>query len=188
MTGDSDAIMEAWKKPYRHGTLVIRPPQVVRNYVNQWRQQYDPVSHSYAEAHITLTQPFRNPVGDRVLSEIESLLAPERPFEISYGPLRSFLPSPVLWLEVQPADRVLALRQKLHELGLFDLSLPHTEDFVPHMTVTEGLSGTPVDEELHRMLAARIADGSFLCSKIAFIQPDDDFRFQVIREIPLGAG
>lgn len=171
--------------PYRHGALAIWPPQAVRDDINKWRERLDPISHRYAEAHITLTQPFREPVNKNVIRRVREVLATEGPFEIEYGPLRSFLPSPVLWLDVQPSDRLLQLRRKLHAIGVFDLSLPHTDDFVPHMTVTEGLSGPPVDGELLRILEPKIANGSFTCSGIVFIRPNDGFRFGVEREIAL---
>lgn len=174
---------EPWQLPYRHGTLVIWPPQEVRNYVNQLRERLDPISHRYAEAHITLTQPFREPVTDSVIAKVQAVLDSEKSFAIAYGPLRSFLPSPVLWLDVQPSDRILRLRQKLHAIGVFDLSLPHTDDFRPHMTITEGLSGVPVDDELFRMLEPSISSGSFNCGSIAYIRPNDEFRFEREREI-----
>ena len=146
---------EPWQHAYRHGTLAIWPPKVVRHSVNQWREQFDPTSHSYAEAHITVTQPFRRPVTQDVLDRVTAILHAEDEFELTYGPLRSFLPSPVLWLEVQPAQRVVELRRKLHSTGAFDLSLPHTEDYVPHMTITEGLSGPRVDKALFQSLRGR---------------------------------
>ncbi len=183
MTNRRATHWEPWQLPYRHGTLVIWPPQEVRDYVNELRRRLDPISHRYAEAHITLTQPFREPVSKRVIGQVRSVLETEEPFAIAYGPLRSFLPRPVLWLDVQPSDRVLQLRRRLHAIGVFDLSLPHTDDFVPHMTLTEGQSGTPVDDELFRVLEPTIATGSFTCSGIAYIRPNDGFRFGVEREI-----
>jgi 2'-5' RNA ligase len=177
---------EAWQLPYRHGTLAIWPPQVVRDYVNRFRQKLDPISDGYAEAHITLTQPFRAPVTEHVIDHVRSILAAEKPFSIAYGPLRSFFPAPVLWLDVHPRERALKLRHELHATGLFDLSLPHTDDFVPHMTLTEGLSGTPVNDALFRELAPSVEGGTFTCDGIAFIRPNARFRFEVEREIAFG--
>lgn len=175
-----------WQVSYRHGTLAIWPPQAVRDYVNRFRRELDPISDGFEEAHITLTQPFRAPVTERVIDQVRSILAREMPFSIAYGPLRSFLPAPVLWLDVQPSERVLKLRHELHATGLFDLSLPHTDDFVPHMTLTEGLSGTPVNDALFRELAPSVERGTFTCEGIAFIRPNARFRFEVEREIAFG--
>ncbi len=178
---------ESWQTPYRYGALALWPPESVREPVNRWRERLDPKSHSYCEAHVTLTQPFKARVTDETLERLASLLADETPFEVTWGPLRSFLPSPVLWLEVQPRRHILALRRALHQTGLFDLSLPHTDGFVPHMTVTEGLSGAPVDEALHRALGPEFAGGTFVCDRIVLLRPDASFRFRVAEEIALRA-
>lgn len=177
--------MEPWQRAYRHGTLVIWPPDLVRESVNRWREQFDPVSHRCVEAHITLTQPFKERVTEDVLDQVTVALRTEDAFEITYGPLRSFLPSPVLWLEVQPSQRVVDLRRRLHSIGVFDLSLPHTDDFVPHMTITEGLSGSRVNDSLFESLRPRIQGGTFDCQSVAYLLPDDEFRFHVQREIRL---
>ena len=173
---------EPWKLPYLHGTLAVYPPLQIREYINRFRKELDPVSHSYAEAHITLTQPLMERVTDQVADRLETALRSEKPFKVTFGPLRSFLPSPVLWLEVQPAQRVLHLRRKLHTFGIFDLSLPHTEDFVPHMTITEGLSGPRVDEDLFRKTRLQVEGGRFECTRLVHLVPDGEFRFLVERE------
>ncbi len=49
-----------WQKPYQHGMMVIWPPAAVRKTVNQQRESLDPLSASYCEAHISLTQPLIN--------------------------------------------------------------------------------------------------------------------------------
>jgi len=164
---------------------VIWPPSPIREQLNRLRQDFDPVSLEHAEAHITLTQPFKGPVTRGLMDQLVALLAREDSFAITYGPLRSWLPSPVLWLEVQPSERVLELRRKLHALGVFDLSLPHTEDFVPHMTITEGLSGPCVDDHLFNKLEGRVKVGSFKCTSVVYLRPDKQFRFRVEREIRL---
>jgi 2'-5' RNA ligase len=176
---------EPWKQAYRHGTLVIWPPSSVRESVGHWREQLDPVSHGYAPAHVTLTQPFRAQVTDEDWDRVSAIVQAEHAFEVTYGPLRSFLPSPVLWLEVQPSQRILELRRRLHSLGLFDLSMPHTDDFVPHMTITEGLSGPTVDEALLLRLRTEVQGGAFECAHVVYLAPDDDFRFKRGRQLPL---
>ena len=177
---------EPWQRAYQHGTLVIWPPDSDRESVGQWREQLDPTSHGFAEAHITVTQPLKARLTTDILDRLTTILRAENNFEVTYGPLRSFLPSPVLWLEVQPAGRVVELRRKLHLTGAFDLSLPHTEDFVPHMTITEGLSGPQVDHALFQSTRDRIECGSFDCSGVVYLVPDDSFRFHVEREIRFG--
>ncbi|MEO0424270.1 MAG: 2'-5' RNA ligase family protein [Pseudomonadota bacterium] len=171
----------AWQRAYRFGTLVIRPPARVRAVVDRWRARYDPVSQGYVDTHITLTQPFRQEPTPQALQQITELLRSQRQFDIRYGPLRHFLPDPVLWLEVQPARRVIALRKALHETGLFDLSQPHTEGFVPHMSITEGLSSPQADEALFRQLREQAPAGSFSCRSVTYLRPDARFQFRKVR-------
>ncbi len=178
---------EEWQRPYEHGTFAIWPPAPVRKIVNSQRERYDPVSQRYCEAHITVTQPLRRPLDEGEWRHLRTVLAGFDRFEIEYGPLSSFLPYPCIWYEIQPQDRILAIRKALHQTGYFNLEMKHPENFIPHMTITEGLSGPTVDEGLLRRLQEESGTGSFLCEELALIIPDASFRFHVRRTVPLGA-
>ncbi|MEM9386545.1 MAG: 2'-5' RNA ligase family protein [Pseudomonadota bacterium] len=175
----------AWQRAYRYGTLVIRPPARVRAVVDRWRARYDPVSQGYVDTHITVTQPFRQEPTRQAFAQITTILRLQHQFEIRYGPLRNFLPDPVLWLEVQPARRVMALRRALHETGLFDLSQPHTDGFVPHMSIAEGLSSPQADEALYAQLRGQAPVGKFPCRSITYLRPDERFQFRKLRTFRL---
>jgi 2'-5' RNA ligase len=175
-----------WQKVYRFGTMVIWPPDDVREVVNRLREAHDPVSQSICEAHITLTQPLLQPLSDREWAEVTRIVGSFAPFEITYGPLNSFLPYPCIWYEIRPMEKVLEIRRALHETGFFNLALPHTEGFIPHMTITEGQSGPSVNEALLESLQSRVQSGSFWCSDVAYIVPDRTFHFEVARRLPLG--
>ncbi len=179
---------EEWQKVYQHGTIVILPPDEIRNVVNGQRETYDPVTASFCEAHITLTQPLLNPLSDTEWGNIQDMLRRFPAFEIQYGPIKSFLPYPCIWYEIQPADKILALRNALHQTGYFNLSLKHTDDFIPHMSITEGLSGPPVDEELLTILQEQSSQGSFICQDAVHIVPDESFCFGVVKRLPLDGG
>jgi len=85
---------EEWQKLYRYGVIVIQPLDEIRELVNNQREEYDPLSQSYSEAHITVTQPLLKELSedewDRVLRIIEGYGS----FQIDYGPINSFLPYP----------------------------------------------------------------------------------------------
>ena len=174
-----------WQKPYQFGTIVIWPPDEIRCVVNKQREQYDPLSQSYCEAHISVTQPLRKEFSgnewDQVLSVVESFGS----FLIDFGPLNSFLPYPCIWYEIQPQKRVLELRHALHQTGFFNLGLPHTEGFIPHMTITEGISGSTVNEKMLNKLQGESSQGSFLCKELAYIVPTQRFCFKVKKTLPL---
>ena len=109
-------------------------------------------------------------------------------FEIQYGPIKSFLPYPCIWYEIQPEDKILDLRHALHQTGYFNLSLTHTGDFIPHMTITEGLSGPPVDKELLTKLQEQSSQGSFICHDAAYIVPDESFCLGVVKRLSRDGG
>jgi 2'-5' RNA ligase len=175
-----------WQKPYAPGTFVILPPDDVSRAVNRQREQYDPVSASYSPAHITVTQPLSNRPDQEDWEKIESAMKGFSSFKIDYGPLRSFLPYPCIWYQVQPVKKVLALRESLHSTGLFNLNQGLIENFIPHLTITEGQSGPEVTEALLEELQAVSAAGSFTCKDLAYIVPDPSFRFHTERLVPFG--
>ncbi|MGD8555366.1 MAG: 2'-5' RNA ligase family protein [Anaerolineales bacterium] len=177
---------EDWQKPYQFGTLVIWPPDPVRQDINQQRQEFDPASQAICEAHITVTPPLVHALAEEQWQEIEQIVGAFRAFEITYGPLRSFLPYPCIWHEIQPMESVIEIRRALLQTGHFNRTMPHLEDFVPHMTITEGLSGPEVNQELLARLVARFGGGAFRCEDLAYIIPDEGFHFQVLKRIPLG--
>ena len=176
---------EDWQKPYQYGTLVIWPPGDIREVINSQREKYDPVSQSYCETHITVTQPLSRWLDEEEWHKVRIILADFEPFEIAYGPLNSFLPYPCIWYEVEPRERVLEIRNALHKTGYFNLELKHPKNFIPHMTITEGLSGPAVDEGLLQLLQGESGTGSFKCEGLAYIVPDDSFRLQVRSVLPL---
>lgn len=179
---------EQWQKPYLPGTVVIWPPDQVRNMVNEQRQRWDPASQAICEAHISVTQPLSQPLGKAEWAHLDSILAGFDPFEIDYGPLNTFLPYPCIWYEIKPREPILALRSAFHQTGYFNLELKHPENFIPHMTITEGLSGPEVDRALLQRLQEESGCGTFLCQELAFIVPDHSFQFQIHRTLPLGSG
>jgi 2'-5' RNA ligase len=178
---------EDWQKPYQYGILMIWPPDEVREIVNAQRAAYDPVSHAMCDAHVTVTQPLRRRLSCAEWDQLRALLRAHPVFEITYGPINSFLPYPCLWYEIQPRERVLALRHDLHATGYFNLDIPHPQNFMPHMTVTEQLSGTPiVDAALLAQVQSESRPGTFLCDSLAYIVPNADFHFKVVDKLPLG--
>ncbi len=175
-----------WQKPYVHGTFVIWPPDPVRATVNQLRQSYDPVSQAICEAHITLTQPFLNTPTEGEWETLAGITSGLAPVEIAYGPLNAFFPNPVIYYEIQPVERLLEMRHLMHATGLFNLKLPYTKGFVPHMTVTESMSGMTADQELLEALSRRVVAGTFTFAHLSYIVPDASFKFHVARQLALG--
>jgi 2'-5' RNA ligase len=177
---------KGWQKPYQYGTLLIWPPDEVREIINAQRAAYDPVSHAICDAHVTVTQPLRRQLTCAEWDRVRALLRDHPTFEIAYGPINSFLPYPCLWYEIHPRERVLALRRDLHATGYFNLDIPHPQNFMPHMTVTEQFSGPSVDEALLAQLQAESSPGTFRCESLAYIVPNANFHFEVVSTLHLG--
>lgn len=175
-----------WQRNYLPGLFVIWPPDALREAVNRLRAAYDPVSQLTIEAHITLSQPFLSMPTEKEWAVLAQIVAGFKPFEIRYGPVDTFFPSPVIYLAIQPQESVLALRQALHDTGLFNLTLPFTEGFVPHMTITEGRSQRPVDEQALAEIRAQAPSGTFLLSEIAHVVPDKHFHLESKKRLRLG--
>jgi 2'-5' RNA ligase len=174
-----------WQLNYVHGLFVIWPPGPVRQTVNRLRQRYDPISQATIEAHITLTQPFLARPSAADWARLAQIVAGFEPYELYYGPIDTFFPNPVIYLAIQPPERVLALRQALHETGLFNLTLPYSEGFVPHMTIAEGRSGPDVDELMLAEIRSQAPRGTFLLTEIVHVAPDKNFHFEIKKRLKL---
>jgi 2'-5' RNA ligase len=172
-----------WQKAYLNGVVLIWPPADIRSTINSLRARYDPVSHSYCEAHISLTTPFVRAPSRNDWRAVQEAAAEFAPFDISIGPISSWLGQSVIYLEVRPYDHLEKLREALLATKLF-ASSPFKE-FVPHMTITEGLSGLPVSEQLVAELQNTVKGGSFRCDHLTYVQPDQHFHFKVERLIEL---
>lgn len=179
------AASDAFKRLYRHGTLVIWPPDEVRAVVGALRQRYDPASQAICDAHITLTQPFMSEPGEDDLSNIGEVVARHLPLEIEYGPLGPFLPYPCVYLQIRPAEPLTALQRALYDLGLFDLSLPHSDPdlYVFHMSITDGYPDEDQTRYVLDGLKGSEPEGRFDAASVAWIRPDSDFHFETVRRI-----
>ena len=173
-----------WQKPYVNGVVLIWPPAEIRSYINPLREKYDSKSQSYSEAHVSLTPPFRNPPTDHDWQTLESAAKQFASFDITLGPAEGWLSQSVIYLEVRPVEQLLKLRDGLLETQLF--GEPSFRSFVPHMTITEGLSGIPVTAELLVMLHKTIQVRSFYCDHLTYLRPDASFSFRAERSIALG--
>ena len=152
------------------GTLAILLPEPLTTRVGELRRRFDPVSAAVAPPHITLTQPLAVPLTEARLRRITDIAGSFPSFDIGYGPARTFADSAVVYLAVEPADRLEELRGRLHGTGWFRLDLPHTDDFVPHITIREfGDPNAIPSDDLRERLDAAVGSGSFRCTDVAVL-------------------
>jgi 2'-5' RNA ligase len=174
-----------WRDAYVHGTLVIWPPDDVRAVVNPLRERYDTASARICEAHITLTQPFVRAPDDSTWATVEQVAASVQPIEIRYGGLDTFLPYPCLYVAIEPNESLTALHEALQQTGLFQPVPAHHERYVPHMTILEGSMDVDDVARLADQLGQVAPAGSFTCDAVAYVVPDESFRFSVRRRFSL---
>ncbi len=183
-----------WQKDFQHGTFVLWPPNDVRRRLNAIRERYSPISQSYCEAHISLTQPLLRALDEVEWITLQAIVATFAPLEIIYGPVRYWDNGRLVYYEIQPFDKIRAIRQALHETNCFNLELPHANDFIPHLTLQEGypadiLAVDVVDVKKgmanYEKLKQLLPNTRSLCHEISFIVPDERFHFEVVRQLPL---
>ena len=177
----------AWQRPYRLGVLLVLPPGPVRKAINALRAKYDSRSHAGAEAHISLTVPFQKELDDRLWSELVRAVSGFKPFTIRYGPLVSFLPKPGAALDIAPKDELDRLRTALECCEIFEGAAPRQYPFWPHMTIAEFISVEATEDLVQQIGGDRAPAGSFLCDRLSYLVPDEDFRFTERRVLLLNS-
>ena len=176
---------EGWQREYRYGAFYIFAPSGIIETIDQLRRKYDPKSDSYCQAHISLSEPLRAPLTDEQVQELHDTLSSIEPFEIHYGPLRSFLPYPGVVYAITPEDMFMRLRSCIHETSLFKDQQLVREHVKPHMTIAEFITIERTYELLEE-LSGKVPEGTFLCSSIEYAIPNHDFYFERVLRLPLG--
>ena len=181
---DGTSGWESWQFGYRFGAFYIFPPSGVIEPVDALRQTHDPRSASICQAHISLSEPLPAALLQEQVHEIRAALSAIRPFELRYGPLRSFPPHPGVCYAITPEDPFRALRAALHSTSAFaGVPLRH-EHIAPHMTVAEFISVERTDELLQE-LSGKVPEGAFRCGSIEYAVPNERFYFERVLSIPL---
>ena len=175
---------EEWQLEYRFGAFSIFPPTGVIEPVDALRRLYDPKTASICQAHISLSEPLQAPLTNEQLREIRTALAAVQPYDIQYGPLRSFPPHPGVCYAIAPEVKFRRLRAVLHETSAFAGIPLHHEHIAPHITIAEFISLARTAELLHQ-LGGKVPEGTFRCDSVAYAVPNDDFYFERMLEILL---
>ena len=172
-----------WQRDYRYGTLVIMPPPNLASVLDPIRERLDPVSAATIGAHITLTPPFAAAPSDADVERVRTACRGVASMRLRLERPTHFSGSSVLYLPVLPTEAFLNLREVLLATGLLRLDLPHTTDFVPHLTLSEFGAAPEVDGRDMPPLEAM----AFLADAVAWVVPDEALHFAVRRTFMLGA-
>ena len=177
---------EEWQHEYLYGLILIMPPPGVMEAVDALRERHDPKSASICQAHISLSEPLPRPLTRELLSVVRLALSEIEPFEIRYGPMRTFDPYPGVAYRIEPEDAFFALREALHSTSLFQGSSFRRKDIPPHMTIAELVPNMVESERLRAELQGHVPEGRFPCDRLEYIVPDNGFCFQRMLELRLG--
>ena len=95
------------------------------------------MSAAVCQAHISLSKPLQAPLTEAHARESQAALGAVAPFEMQYGPLRSFRPYPGVAYSIQPEDKFRQLRAVVHSTSIFAGMALKRQDIAPHMTIAE---------------------------------------------------
>lgn len=163
---------------------MIIPPPALAAALDPIRERFDPSSAAHIGAHITLTPPLAAAPSSADEARIRAAIRVVASVRLQLDRPARFNGSSVVYLPVVPTGPLLNLREGLLATGLFRLDLPHTTDFVPHLTLSE--FGTAPAAALRADMPPR-EEMSFLVEAVAWVVPDKTFHFAVRRTFMLAA-
>ena len=178
---------EAWMRPYRLGVLLILPPPDVAAQIDALREANDPRSARISPAHISLSACLCREWTDEVARDVGSCLRTQSPLDIAYGPLfPPRPPHPGIALRVEPVDGLRRLRDALHQSVAFEGADFSRNHIPPHMTIAEFLPSMAASSAVRDALGASVPEGTFRCTELSLLVPDEDFRFTPRATVPIG--
>lgn len=167
---------EDWQRGYRLGVILILPPPDVSREVDSLRERYDPRSAAWCPAHVSLSDPLCCEMSPALAGEIRGVLSDVLPFKLCFDRLYASTRHPGVAYRITPREPIERLKHLLHGTSGFADEAHRRRDIAPHMTIAEFIS---IEESLQ--LCARLQDtapvGSFLCDRLTYMVPDEDFRF-----------
>jgi hypothetical protein len=168
---------EDWQRDYRLGLLLIMPPQEVSEKTDPLRAKYDPQSHAICPTHISVSDPLRREMTPAREDEIRHILRSIKPFRLHFDKPRASAERAGITYPISPQEPIDNLKQALHAAAIFAGQVYRRRHIPAHMTLAEFIS---IEDSLR--LCAQLQDsapsGSFLCDRLEFIIPDDNFQFQ----------
>ena len=181
---DTDS-WEPWQLDYRLGLILIMPPAEVGDIIDPLRRKFDPKSHAICPTHISVSDPLGREMTSDLETEIQDTLKGIEPFELHFDSPQASRKRPGIAYPIRPEKPIHDLKARLHESSAFSGSEYSRRRIRPHMTIAEFIS---IEQSLQicEELQDTAPTGSFLCDRLKFITPDNDFHFQRRRTFWLG--
>jgi hypothetical protein len=174
-----------WQCDYRLGLILIMPPEKVSRQIDPLRARYDPQAFASCPTHISLSDPLRREMTPTLEQEIRDILSKIAPFTLYYDKPHASTQHAGVAYPITPQQPIDDLKAALHTATVFEGKVYGRRSIPAHMTIAEFIS---IADGLK--LCAQLQDstpsGSFLCDRLAFIVPDEDFHFQKVDTFFLG--
>jgi len=165
-----------WQREYKHGVIVIFPPEPHLSKITALRNRYAWAQSSDCPAHISLTRHISRPVLPSDVDEIQKKIRRMKRFAVEYGPVVENPAHCGVTLAVEPQEELKKLLEAVESASLFENSPRRKYPFKAHMTVAERVSW-----EQTRQIIAEVKDlplgGIFTLSAVSYAVPDQDFKF-----------
>ena len=173
------------QQDYRWGLLLIMAPPEVAQQFDPLCAKYDFRSFSYCPTHISVSDPLRREKTSELEKEIRSILSGIEPFTLYYEKPHILAERAGVSCAVTPQEPIDHLNKALHTAAVFAGQVYQRRHIPAHITIAEFIS---IEDSLkiRAQLQATLPSGSFLCDKLSFIVPDEDFKFQRKGVFPLG--
>jgi hypothetical protein len=177
---------EDWQRDYRFGLLLIMPPKNISEKTDPLRAKYDPRSHAICPTHISVSDPLRCEMTMNFHSEIRHILNSIEPFTLHFYKPHASAERAGIAFPISPQEPINHLKQALHSATIFDGKIYRRRPIPAHMTIAEFIS---IEESLRlcEQLQDSAPSGSFLCDRLEFVVPDENFQFQRVDTFLLGA-
>ena len=177
---------EDWQRDYRLGLILIIPPEEVSRQVDPLRAKYDPYAFAICPTHISVSDPLQREMTPEIEDEICRILSSIQPFTLYFDELYASPNYSGVIYPIRPQEPIDKLKAALHTASAFSGKIYSRRIIPPHMTIAEFIS---IEDGLK--LCTQVQDtaprGLFVCDRLEFIVPDDNFHFQKQCTFFLGA-
>ena len=168
---------EDWQRDYRLGLILIMPPEEVARQIDPLRAKYDPYAFAICPTHISVSDPLQREMTPEVEDEIRRILNQIQPFTLYFDSLYASPDYSGVIYPIRPQEPIDKLKVALHIASAFSGKIYSRRNTPPHMTIAEFVS---IEGGLK--LCAQLEDstprGSFVCDRLEFIVPNEEFNFQ----------
>ncbi len=168
---------ESWQLDYRFGLILIMPAAAVAELIDPLREKFDPKSHATCPVHISLSDPLGREMTPELEVGIQEILKTIEPFQLHFDRPQASQKHPGVAYPIRPEEPVNELKARLHTSSAFNKEEYSRRRIPPHLTIAEFVT---IEQSLRicEELQETAPTGSFLCDRLEFIVPNNDFHFE----------